>query len=438
MAVCANVPADILNKPRTVRNTSTVVQSTPTFTMYGAPLPAQISPLTGLTEKVRKGGVTKDTSNWTTYFAADNYSDTPLKTSNILGSDSNSTLRFKDETYALLFACLHYEIWDRRGFALSLVFRADSKNFYHIWIPVTFNGASPATIENPFLRSWITASPVTPAGLSLNDVLNFRGHENAVDFSLMEFCLNYNRGSTDTSTRITSVYNFCYFDTPLYISRATYNNANLLFKESVSKHSYDQIFNLILRSEIFLYVSADVRDPYLLSQESHFGDAVVTQNSIIPAFFTVPTHLLSGSPYTSDQLKENVRGLKNIKCYPIDLASQVDDNGNIYIEKSTNKPTDTRDILKDFKASPPPPLSKNPFSSETSTKTRNMVVLVLIKILVGLILLYIVIYIITSILKPTKVETISIQSPPPAASRPPINPLAVAAAATVAIASSQS
>jgi hypothetical protein len=38
------------------------------------------------------------------------------------------------------------------------------------------------------------------------------------------------------------------------------------------------------------------------------------------------------------------RHLQNVKCYPIDLASQVDENGNIFIDESTKKPIDVSSL----------------------------------------------------------------------------------------------
>jgi hypothetical protein len=49
-----------------------------------------------------------------------------------------------------------------------------------------------------------------------------------------------------------------------------------------------------------------------------------------------------------NQLTEgfNTRKLNNIKCYPIDLASQVDDQGNIVIDEITNKPIDPKEATE--------------------------------------------------------------------------------------------
>jgi len=110
MATCTKAPSDILYKPRTARDASTVPQSSPPFTLSGSPLPVQIKGVVGLVEKVRKASATKDTSVWNTYFAQDNYDNKTLSTENIIDNYTNSTLRFKDETYTLLFIAVHDKI----------------------------------------------------------------------------------------------------------------------------------------------------------------------------------------------------------------------------------------------------------------------------------------------------------------------------------------
>lgn len=402
MATCTKAPTEILYKPRTVRDPSTVPQTSPPFTLSGSPLPVQIKGVVGLVEKVRKAGATKDMSVWNTYFAQDNYDNKSISTENIIDNYTNSTLRFKDETYTLLFIAVHNKIWATPGSSqLSLLFRAaESKNFFHICIPIVQTDDN--TNESPFLRSWFVGSPINPSGLTLNDVLNFRGYEKAVDFSLMEFCLKYNRGGTADYMKHTNVYNYCLFETPLNISKVSYARCKWL--STSDKETFDQIFNLYLRSEIYFFVSSDIRDPYLISQEEHFGsDDRVTQNATVPAFFTVETKALTGGMYTPDQLKATVRGLQNVKCYPIDLATQIDDNGNIYIDRTTNKPTDTNDVLKELRGPSGTGQLKaqNSYDYGVAKREKNKAILLLLKILLGLIILIIVVSIAISLISPS-------------------------------------
>jgi hypothetical protein len=222
----------------------------------------------------------------------------------------------------------------------------------------------------------------------------------------MEFCLKYNRGGTADYMKHTNVYNFCLFDTPLNISKDSYARCKWL--STSDKETFDQIFNLYLRSEIYFFVSSDIRDPYLISQEEHLAnDDTVTQNATIPAFFTVETKALTGGMYTTDQLKPTVRGLQNVKCYPIDLATQIDDNGNIYIDRTTNKPTDTNDVLKELRepSGTGQLNAQNSYDYGVAKREKNKAILLLFKILLGLILLIIVVYVAMSILSPSGNKT---------------------------------
>ena len=98
--------------------------------------------------------------------------------------------------------------------------------------------------------------------------------------------------------------------------------------------------------------------------------------------------------YTPDQLKPNVRGLQNVKCYPIDLATQIDDNGNIYIDRTTNKPTDTNDVLKELRGPSGTGQMKaqNSYDYGVAMREKRRFIFMLLKILIILILLIIVVY----------------------------------------------
>ena len=81
----------------------------------------------------------------------------------------------------------------------------------------------------------------------------------------------------------------------------------------------------------------DVKDPRLISIESHFSDDR-TQNSVKPIYYTIKKE---------DLYKKKVEGfasqnLQNVKCYPINLQTQLDDNGSVIIDQTTQKPVDIR------------------------------------------------------------------------------------------------
>jgi hypothetical protein len=417
---CQN-PTQVMNKPMVTRTSTSSVISRPTFTMYGEPLPPKLAIMEGLSEKVRKPNATKDTSNWATYFASDNYENRVLNIRTIVEGSVNTTLRYNQQTYYLLFVCIHQPLWNRaisKAAQISLLFRADNGDFYHICIPVA--GTTPGKNESPILRSWLQGSPLSPAGLSWNDLLNFRGHEKAVNYSVLDFCLEYNyqAGATpNNSLKKTNSYTLSIFETPLY---CIYGNLSDI--DGNNKSTFDEVFNLFMRGTINKYLAKDKPDPYLTPDEIHFSD-IITQNVVVPVFFTVPTIQLSGTIYTQDQLTNNARGLSNVKCYPIDLASQVDDNGNIYIDRETNKPIDTSAALGDLSSIRSAPQINAPSVSVSvgmSTERRNAIIYTCIALLIGTILILIAVWFFTRALP---VNSIVPDVPvPPAPAVPPVPP----------------
>jgi hypothetical protein len=199
------------------------------------------------------------------------------------------------------------------------------------------------------------------------------------------------------------------------------------------------VFNLILKDEIKYYSPTIVQviDNHLISAESHFGNATQAQNSITPAFFTVKTNLLSGTAYTSDQLKEGKRGLQNVKCYPIDLANQIDDGGNIYIDENNNTPEDPRTVLRDSTYAGHPNRSGEIDTEieirETSIKrrNRNIAIFIILTVLLAILVFIIAGYIASFVLKPSDLNA---PAPvPPTAPAAAIATAAAAAAAAVAV-----
>ena len=358
-----------MQKSNTLRTSTTSALSSPTFTMYGEPLPPSITGVRGLIEKVRKTSATSVTSDWDTYFASDNYDDRAVSTPNIIQGSVATTLRYNNKTYFLFFVCLHEPFWDlakSRLVQISIVFRANNGDFYHICIPIAV--AADLNNESPILRSWFQGSPVTPAGLTWNDILNFRGHEQAVNYFNMDFCLEYNyQGgvSPNDSLKKKNSYILSMFETPLYSRYAFAFSGG-----QPEKQTFDSIFNLFMRGTIHKYLATDKPDPYVTPDEAHFSD-IGTQNTIIPVFVTVPTIQLSGTTYTQDQLTNNVRGLSNVKCYPIDLASEVDDNGNIYIDRESKKPVNTKAVLGDLSSAQPGSAQLNIPSGSVSVVITN-------------------------------------------------------------------
>jgi hypothetical protein len=403
----------VLQKPQEGLTYPASGQLTSPFTLKGSPLTNRPQPLTGLTEYRRKQGASTDTRNQQAYFALDQYYTINLATEHILGPDQNTTLRFDNRNYTLRFAAIHKALWVPKVQAVrgdmirpstppqvSLVFNTSDNQFFHICIPIQYTNS--AQDENIFLKYWLYTNPGTnlPSGFTLNEILNFRSDD--VRFATLHYCLNYN------TNRVTAPYTVCIFQTPLKLNLGELspwlrNDPNFerpddiptetqSFK-SYRRKTFDEIFNYVLRGQVSKFIYDKV-DPYLVSDEAHFDDDR-TQNAILPAYFKVKSQELSGKLFNQSfsQAREGVRGLKNVKCYPIDLATQIDDEGNIFVDQSTNKPIDLNTVnankLQEF--DPDLALQANSKQKQNESWTRFMIAFsIIFLILLALVILLIV------------------------------------------------
>ena len=349
----------VLQKPQEGLTYPISGQLSSPFTLKGTPLANRPQPLTGLTEYRRKQGATTDTKNEKAYFALDQYYTINLASEHILGPDQNTTLRFDNRNYTLRFACVHKALWvpkvqNARPSTppqVSLVFTNSDNQFFHICIPIQYIQVSQD--ENIFLKYWLYVNPGTnlPSGFTMNEILNFRSDD--VRFATLQYCLNYN------GERVTSPYTFCMVQTPLKVNLQLCpawlrNDPNFERPDDIPteqqsfqtyrRKTFDEIFNYVLRGQVNKYIYNRI-DPYVVSDEQHFDDDR-TQNAVLPAYFKVKSQELSGKLFNQpfSQAREGVRGLKNVKCYPIDLATQIDDEGNIFVDQSTNKPIDLNTV----------------------------------------------------------------------------------------------
>jgi hypothetical protein len=332
--------------------------------MNGAPLTVPPQPLVGITEFRRLPKATKDTSNMKTYFVEDNYYSINLATENIIGADPNTTLRFQNKNYTLTFMAIHSAIWCSKGTQVSMLFTSKNGHMFHICIPITYDGN--VQTANPFLSAWLTQPSSLPTGFTVNQILNFdsasasaSAKEKAkakANFATLEYCLLYNYGA------ILKPYTLCIFQTPLKVIQATLptwlaSDLNLRNPQTIPspkqafqvyrRKTFDDIFNFFMRGVINVYIYNNP-DPYLIGTEQHF-DNKKTQIATNPAYFTVSSKALSGGTYSlfNNSTGSAARGLKNVKCYPIDLVTQVDSDGNIFIDEKTNKPININDVVAD-------------------------------------------------------------------------------------------
>lgn len=429
-------------------------QTTPPFELKGGFYTTLPQVLTGKKVYLRKPNVTTDTSNFVSYFAADNYQEIPVQGENMLRSDTSSTLRFNQKTFDLRFGLLHRSIWSSSGLQVSLVFISQSRTLFHICIPVVIGGE--LRNENQFLASWLGRKPIPGSGLSLNELVNFRGSESDVRFATMEFCLKYNVRTQANGKEVfdLSPYTVCMFKNPIYIQSQTcpdwlrnepnFDSAPIMLKDvrpplpgTWRIRDFNECFNLMFNIKKQVLSQTD---PFVLSSEEHFENTR-DQNVVKPTYFKVNTTSLTGRPLTSKQTAEGVRGLQNVKCYPIDLAHQVDDGGNIYIDQTSNKPVNVKDAVTGSKSGNVFPdeidggdmLDVSVEAAQAASRVRFWIAFAVIMLILIAFLVTIIVYVFrgTSF---SKTEFVPANMPIPPVAAVSVAPAAVAVAAANAIA----
>jgi hypothetical protein len=107
---------------------------------------------------------------------------------------------------------------------------------------------------------------------------------------------------------------------------------------SYRRTTFNAVLNFVLNGTIINQTNRN-----LISSVDHIATSAASPSSIKPVFYRVSKDQLFT---TSKSCATGVKGLQNIKCYPLDLASQVDDNGNIFIDQD-KKPIQVKNIGKD-------------------------------------------------------------------------------------------
>jgi hypothetical protein len=180
----------------------------------------------------------------------------------------------------------------------------------------------------------------------------------------------------------------------------------------------DAIFNLMMHGQ-FRYFMRDVKDPRLISVEQHFSDDR-KQDVIKPVIYTVKRNLLFTKKTTegfSNPTSGNQLDLQNVKCYPINLNTQIDDNGNVVIDQTTNKPVDLASINSSMYKSLDPSLALNAQNAQQANN--NNIRFYIILGVIGLIVLCIAIVIIIWIFTGASAPALSVASAPSGAAAPP-------------------
>jgi hypothetical protein len=318
-------------------DTETNVQIKMPFVLNGAPMTTRPQSLRNLsTYRI------KSSSSFKRFEQLNNsdYVLDNLLSENIIGADSNTTLRYESQTYTQKFIAIHSAIWGESGTAMSIFFTAKNDDMFHIYIPLTLTvSASPE--ENKFLKGWINSSYTLPNPFSVNRLLEFS--DDNIRFRINNFCLKFN------NAKKINHYSLCKFNNPHtlnYSPTRWLDNFGISITstptgDSVSSYrrtTFNAILNFMLNGTI---VNQDNRN--LISTVEHIATSATSPSAIKPVFYRVTKDQLFT---TSKSCATGVKGLQNIKCYPLDLASQVDDNGNIFIDQD-KKPIQVKNIGKD-------------------------------------------------------------------------------------------
>jgi hypothetical protein len=378
-------------------------QQQPPFTLKGAPLSNRPQSIANISELRRLGTANQSIQNTQAYFADDNYFVLDNATEHILGPDPNTTLRFEQTNYSLMFICLHKGLWKPNQLQVSAFFMSSDGKMFHICIPVLYQESSEA--ENLFMRAWLYPTAATqplPAGFTLNELLTFRGVESDVRFATLQHCLKYNGG------RVVKPYTLCIFQTPVKVNKTAcptwlqqdpfFTNAQLPPQAPTSgfryrRKAFSDILNLMLKGTFNQYIS-NYQDAHLISTEAHF-DEERTQLTVTPTYYKVRAQQLTGRSVQSfTSMSDRIRGLKNIKCYPIDLASQVDDEGNIFIDETTKRPIDIAEVGIDKYAEGDENLALKSRSEELKNQSwiRFIIAFVLLFLILGALVLTLIVW----------------------------------------------
>lgn len=316
------------------------------FTLNGRAYTTPPTGEQGVSEFKRRQDALKNTSleNRDNYLKPDNYERQDLLTQNIIGPDPSTTLRYGNDSFSQKCIAFHKNLWDDSGVSVSILFESsDGGKYFHINIPVELTRTSED--ENIFLKYWLHQNRLTnvPSNLTTNELFNFRKPDTnpTSKFYTLQYCFNIQAANSDFS----NVYVLCKFRDSLKLNKTqlpgwiqadpTMSQGGVQYKKT-----FDQILNLVLRGKL-QNVSAGFADPPLLSQQTYFVSG--TENTLTPIYYDVASEKLTGKLFKQKFQASPGKKLQNIKCYPIDLVTQVNSDGTINVDEETNKPISIQD-----------------------------------------------------------------------------------------------
>ena len=255
--------------------------------------------------------------------------------------------------YEFSFAALHNNDLETSSdakieYILSLIF-TKGIDIFHIQIPLLVASVQPADV-NPFIRSWLDPSFETKDSFSINQLLNYKDTSTVI-FDRFVFKINYNQSSTDTLAKTTGItkfignYTLCLAKTPQKILNYTGLTKNAL-------QSFNSIFNFMMQNSMHI---ANPRYPLQVSKDIYL---LANTGAKYPSSTTYKIASRDLAKVTTEGFADSCRAgstgrmLNDVKCYPIDLVTQVDTNGAIMIDETTARPMDVRSFDQSTKPQP--------------------------------------------------------------------------------------
>ena len=379
----------------------TILRDAP-WVLYGAPV-RSMPRLEGQGEKIRKFRVSSDISASSTdqqkqqAFADTNYVPIEDKTSHILRGNSQTTLRWAGDTYELDFICAHNKLFGTEGaegqgrnliystdLQVSLVFSKPGKNeIIQICIPVAFSAGDRE--ENLFLKHWLYSQrpgsnlEKIPTSLTYNELLNFSGEQ--AKFYMQESCVTINPGTEyPESVPKQMSYLLIFFDTPLYVRKEeliediktrldlpitdprSWKNrldisvnslivsSNLTpvpnpFPSEIFRKSFNDILMFMKPALFQTWVKLGTWQQRLpnISDKIYFRYKGISDTLASITTYDVTVQSIAGAAYRR-RVKDGKVRVENIKCYPIDLWKNVDEDGQIILDDTNDTPIDIRDM----------------------------------------------------------------------------------------------
>lgn len=402
--------------------------------------PIQLRPflIQGATTGIPPGNPTRTTTvyeqvantkgNFTPLYSTtpSNYASSQINTKNIIFSEycpGTTLVDMVDSAstrYDFCFAAIHTNDLniesgkDKVQDVLSIVF-INNVDVYHIQIPLIVSSSMQPSDMNPFLQAWFnTPNVTTNQSYSINQLCTFK-QSPTVEMDRFVFKMTYNQSSTASLAQTTNIksfigkYTLCVFNTPQYVLDAT------IFTNDLK--TFSDVFNLIMYDTMGI---ANPRYPLVRSSDIYFMANSPTKypNATfyrVPSQYITQINLNVKEGFASGSGSGTGRLLNSVKCYPIDLATQVDNNGDIYIDEKTSKPIDVRQTYNSISdVNSLSSLDLNPIPSNYNY--RNLLIALFVVVLLSLGSLIVVYFIFRSSNAPAPAPAPAAPAPAPAAS----------------------